>query len=264
MEKRRLYTEKEISTILKRAGERQSQKGSKVANGLTLDEIQQIAGEVGLDPSLIAEVAAELDTTEMAENGKSWAGIPSKMSVERVLPGEVTEDLWPEVVSALERSLGVIGASGQIGKTLEWTHTSKLMQYRVSFIPEGGQTKVLMHAHFSKMATAWSFVIGVGAVQGFLITLAATEFFPGSVGMGLVIGALVYMLVRFGFSSYINKKESAFHHFLSRAEKILLNSKTTSLSNSVSESQPSKEILLSQEEEQHSKEGKNENRKKVI
>ena len=67
MAEERLYTEKEISTILKRSGERQIAQGQKETVGLSLLEIQQIAGEVGLDPAIVASVAAELDFTSNSE-----------------------------------------------------------------------------------------------------------------------------------------------------------------------------------------------------
>ena len=88
MLKPRLCTEKEISTILKRAGERPVNQGSKESQGLSLEEVQQIAGEFGIDPSVVASVAAELDFVDEKKGG-AWTGLDSKVEVERVLPGEV-------------------------------------------------------------------------------------------------------------------------------------------------------------------------------
>ena len=221
MSKSRLYTEKEISTILKRAGERQSENGSKETQGLSLEEIQQIAGEVGIDPSIVASVAAELDFVD-DKKGLSWTGLDAKIEVERVLPGEVTEEDWGDIIQAIESELDVVGASGQIGRTMEWTYTSRFVQHRISFNPGDGQTRVRMYGNYSKLSNVWAFPLTIFLfMQGFAWSLGAGLPLWGSGGIGLVIGLMAYTLIRFVFSEYIQKKERAFHKVLGRVERML-------------------------------------------
>ncbi|MBX2819688.1 MAG: hypothetical protein KTR29_08400 [Rhodothermaceae bacterium] len=217
MSNNRLYTEKEISTILKRAGERQAEQGQKETQGLSLAEIQQIAGEVGLDPRIVASVAAELETTLGKEKGQSWLGLPVRAETERVLPGAVSVEQWPEVVSAIENAMGVIGASGQVGKMLEWTYTSKLVQYKVSLTPVNGQTKVRVHGNFTRLARAalLPFLLFF-TLQGTVIPIGAGLPFWAGGAIGLTLGILVYFLVQFGFTSYIRGKERTFEQMITR------------------------------------------------
>ena len=252
MSNNRLYTEKEISTILKRAGERQAEQGEKETQGLSLEEIQQIAGEVGLDPGIVASVAAELETALGKEKGQSWLGLPVRVETERVLPGAVSVDQWPEVVSAIENSMGVIGASGQVGKMLEWTYTSKLVQYKVSLTPVNGQTKVRVFGNFTRLARAalLPFLLFF-ALQGTVIPISAGLPFWAGGAIGLSLGVLIYLLVNFGFTSYIRGKERTFEQMITRlANKVPLNVTTTANTEDSATSSSRIEIPEPQEEQQ--------------
>ena len=50
MSKKRLYSDKEISAVLKRAAELHGEQGTTDTSGLTLAELEQIAAEVGTTP----------------------------------------------------------------------------------------------------------------------------------------------------------------------------------------------------------------------
>ena len=218
----RLYTEKEISKILEKAGEKQANQGAQETHGLTLAELKQIAADVGLDPALVASVASELDASPARSSWFSQLGVPTKINVERIIPGKVSEDDWPEIVRLLEESLGIIGASGQIGKSLEWTHTSKFVQYRVSFHPVKDGTKVRVFGNLTRQALALTLPLTLFfALQGFLIPFASGFGAPGSLGVGLVAGMLVYMLIRFGFTSSVRRRENTINRTISRIERVV-------------------------------------------
>lgn len=222
MSKDRLYTEKEISTILKRAGERQADQGDKETTGLSLEEIQQIAQEVGLDPGIIAAVAAELDHKEKEGSALSKLWVPEKLEAERVVAGTVTEEHWPEIVSTIESTLGVAGASGQVGRMLEWTYTSKTMQHKITCTPGEGQTRIRIFTNFSRLARVWMIPFSLYTLfLGFVFPFNAGLPALASVGIGLAASLLVYMLIRFGFTGYALRKERTLNKLLARIEKIL-------------------------------------------
>lgn len=58
----RLYDEKEMRRLLERATELQKEEGSTPVpgGGLSLAELEEIAGEAGIDPRYLRRAAAEL------------------------------------------------------------------------------------------------------------------------------------------------------------------------------------------------------------
>jgi hypothetical protein len=143
MSSERLYTEKEISAILQRSGELHAEQGKTETQGLTLRELQQIAAEVGISADAVASAANELEQAGHPKQGASWAGFPTKLEFDRIVQGEISEEMWPEVAAALNDTFGVVGVSGQVGRMMEWTYSDrKTSQLQVSLIPKDGQTKI--------------------------------------------------------------------------------------------------------------------------
>lgn len=210
MSKSRLYSDQEISAILKRAGEMQATQSPEESHGLSLDELQQIAKEVGLDPRIVAAAAAELEHSGVESKASGLLGAPTSMYIERVLPGEIDDAMMPEVAAKIGKAFGMVGRSGQVGRSLEWTHGSEQMHLQVTVTPQNGQTKVRVIGKYPKVAlvifaplmimgSMWSWVIplGLGAPAAVVIAL------------GLVGLMLCYMGARFGFSRFVRKKERA-------------------------------------------------------
>ena len=48
--------------------------------------------------------------------------------MERVVAGEVADEQWEEMVAEIRSTFGLVGASGQVGRSREWTHDSKEQQ----------------------------------------------------------------------------------------------------------------------------------------
>ncbi len=210
MPKFRLYSDQEISAILKRAGEMQAVQSPDETHGLSLEELQQIAAEVGLDPKIVAAAAAEMEHSRIVEKASGFLGAPTSMYVERVIPGEIDEALLPEAAAIIGEAFGMVGRSGQVGRSLEWTHSSERSNIQVTVMPHDGQTKVRVIGKFPRIAMAFFLpALIVGGIWSSMIPLSM-QLPPAAVfavaSIGLMIG---YVLSRFGFSSYVRKKERA-------------------------------------------------------
>ncbi len=210
MSKSRLYSDQEISAILKRAGEMQAKESPTESHGLSLKELQEIAAEVGLDPQIVAAAAAEMEHAGIVEKSAGFLGAPTSLYVERVIPGEIDQALMPEVAAKIGEAFGMVGRSGQVGKSLEWTHTSERSNLQVTVMPHNGQTKVRVIGKHPRVALGFFLpALVVGGVWTSMIPLAM-ELPPAAVfavaSIGLVLG---YFLSRFGFSAYVRKKERA-------------------------------------------------------
>lgn len=83
----RIFSEEEVQKLIKRAAELEAERTvsrrGREDNGLTIDELKNIASDTGLDPELIEKAALELDTTQPDYNEKV-----------RVSREEITSEIW--------------------------------------------------------------------------------------------------------------------------------------------------------------------------
>jgi|GEM_PF-2207182 len=221
----RLYTNKEISAILKRAGEMEIERGSEPSDGLTLAELRQIAADTGLDPHLVVAAASELSKEgDFGEGASIWA-IDDKMQLERLVPGEITTDVWPKIAAEIGAALGCVGTSGRVGQSYEWTHAGRRVQYQVTLAPEEGQTRIRIFGDFAKLPPARRFARAIWVVQAGLLGMivAANSASPAAVtgAIALLSAMVVYCLIHFGFNAYTGKRIKTGKKLLGRLEKIL-------------------------------------------
>ncbi len=147
----RTYSEQEVADIIARAAERQTATARTSDRvGLTLDEIERLGADAGLDPADLRAAAAELDrggiarrlsqtdTTVIAE---CWVGAP------------LTEEAWEDAVALLRERIGQSGAAllggepggsvQQVGRAYEWASVDSLgIQTTATLSPRGDRTRV--------------------------------------------------------------------------------------------------------------------------
>ena len=70
----KLYNEKEIGAILKRAAELSQDESGTNAAGLSIEELQQVGSEAGLDPDMATPHAAAITLLGPINNGGSVTG----------------------------------------------------------------------------------------------------------------------------------------------------------------------------------------------
>ena len=122
----RLYGEKEIGKILKRATELQHDEPPETsAESMTLQELEDVAEEAGIDPACLRRAAFEMDTG--AGERSTWEKLAGEELVivrEIVVPGELREDGFERIVAVIERGTSEHGQSSVLGRTLTWRPAS--------------------------------------------------------------------------------------------------------------------------------------------
>ena len=201
----RTYSEAEVADIIARAAERQAESAREPAReGLTLDEIERLGAEAGLDPADLRAAAAEIDTA-----GRTLAREASQTKthvvVERWLDGPLTQAGWEDAVVEMQdafgadmAAFGMGGGSGekQIGQAFEWIHTSGLgIQTKVLASPRGDRTRLRMTQLVGLGSTRAEGII-YGSVAGIFAAflaflLAAGLDLSSVVGPALVLATLV-------------------------------------------------------------------------
>ena len=151
----RTYSEQEVSAIIARAVERQ-QDADAGANetGLTLDEIERVGRESGIDPAHLRAAAAEVDAVGRTL-AKQTAATRTEVVVERWIDAPFRIEAWEDVVAHLREAHGAamgaaFGSSAgetvrQVGSSYEWAHTDGLgVRTRVTVSPRDGRTRLRM------------------------------------------------------------------------------------------------------------------------
>ncbi|MEK9509892.1 hypothetical protein WI460_16955 [Gemmatimonadota bacterium Y43] len=172
----RRYGEEEVSRLLKRATELQrAQPTSPEPSGLTLEELEEIALEAGIDPALLRRAADELDTvaTPLDDLGSTLAGAPTRIVLERVLDHEVPATAFGPLVPIIQVAAEAPGQASQVGRSLTWhSHNpSNPRTLQVVVTVHRGQTTIRIEERYGGL---------VGAIFGGVMGGVG-----GGVGMGL-------------------------------------------------------------------------------
>lgn len=181
---RRRYGEKEVGLILKRATELQNEAPELTeGGGLTIEELEEIAVEAGIDPQFLRDAAAELDRRGPSPEGvERLLGGPLMVELERRVPGEVPEDRWDDVIHEISRAANGQGHPSVIGRTLSWVlsdpNRQRFLQVTVS--NKEGETLIRIEERMQQLAGALygGIVGGLGGGVGL------------GVGLGVGIGAM--------------------------------------------------------------------------
>ena len=213
---RRFFSEKEIGTVLRRATELQEASKSTDPTGLTFEELQQIAAEAGIDPRYLSQAVASLDE-EDTDDQFHWMGAPLTVNLERVVEGEVSEQGWSEMVDDIRSRLDLVGSTGRVGQSREWTYESKEQQAQVTVTSREGQTKIRIFAKYPQLAASvFAPALGLGVLPVVAILANMTPW----IGIPVLIAVLgtVAMGLRFLFSRLMRAKKRKAQELLDRLE----------------------------------------------
>jgi len=217
----RTYSEKEIQALLERTAQLQvdeAESSKKSSSGLTLSELETIAGDSGLDPALLQRAALEMEIDPRKTGYKSQTN--THIRTQRLVSGELSDDEWEEVVYELKQDFDSsmemtdMGSYGQgiaekVGRNYEWRHTSLSgIHTRLSIRPYKGGTKVELTQRVglaSTMVESWFYA----AILAFLIAIpfgAATSSLPIAVATTMATLAMAVPLIHTLDKSWRAKK----------------------------------------------------------
>jgi len=227
-DRQRRYTDKEVSAILRLAMESGGPGADIDHEGMSLDELVNVASDVGIEPDLIRSAAEKLDTLEAPSPRFDIVGCRPYTELVRVVDGEVTPENWDEVVAELRTAFsGPTGESGQLGKSLEWSAGSLFTGLHVSATPEAGRTNVMVRLTSRDVPV---FAYGLTIVFGGLILFlkVAPELSSGlDISMGLALPATLagmlgaLGLVRVAVGSWYRQKTRQMKDALDRAQDVI-------------------------------------------
>ncbi len=221
MAKKRLYTEKDFSAIMRRAAELQRTEGADDSPGLSLQELEQIADDVGIDAGFVRRAAFELDEGE-PEKGDLLLGGPTRIDVERIIDGHMSDASWEDALGEIRRAFAAEGEIRQEGRSRDWIHRDQMgARIHVSLSPAEDQTRI----RITYGMTEWMWLhfiflsIGIGgiAVSYALLNLGILW----ETGVALLIMVAFYMVGWISFRFFTRKQDRKVRSLMGRLDDLL-------------------------------------------
>ncbi|RMH59952.1 MAG: hypothetical protein D6685_10715 [Bacteroidetes bacterium] len=178
----RLYGDQEIRAILRRAAERQHLDPAPPQHreGLTLEELQQVAAEAGIEPAHVEAAIAEIERTPPEARGVQVWGAPMHVEREGFIEGTVPDPAWEEMVAALQQAYNGPGEVRRIGRTREWSFAGSSGDgVLVSVAERDGGTRIRLSTSLtSRAVSSYAPALAIG----FILSMVAV----GTIESGLL------------------------------------------------------------------------------
>jgi hypothetical protein len=236
----RRFNEEEVALIIKRAAELQQseQTQQEPGNALSLTEVEQIAGEAGIDPRLIRRAALGLDQPTQVNRPSAWLGSPTRLVFERVVDGEIPVEEFEPLIAEIRRTIGDNGLPSILGKSFAWTSgisgrgRASGRNVDVSVVTRGGLTTIRVEEEMRNLAGALFGGIvggGGGGTTGATLAIGMGVFHSAPVAAVLwvsVVGGM-YTLARTIFGRITTRRERQLRGLIDRLEQEVTAAVTT-------------------------------------
>lgn len=188
----RRYSDTEVRRLLKYAAERQQSDetggaGGGEGGGMTLAALQEVAAEAGIEPRYVQLAAARIDNPEPT-GPKHWLAGPALLvRAERIVPGELREEDYEQVVAEIQMATDVPGDTTMVGRTVTWRSVTSEHQLRplwVTVASRNGETRIQAEERLHGYAmNLYGGVVGAG---GMVVGLGI------GLGVGVVLGSAIF------------------------------------------------------------------------
>ena len=201
----RRFTDREVALVLRRATELDEASGptAGAAGGLSLDDLKQIAGEVGISTAAIERAVRTLDRP--AALGTRLVGAPAVRKAVHVVPGSLDRDGMAALVTTVDDHAEGTGSVTEALGSIRWTARDRLKSTRVSITPNGDATAIevvekaepRLRRIFHLLPAAWGVMLAgavVAAAPG-AGPIGAAAIATGAALMGAGAGRAVWAVL---------------------------------------------------------------------
>ena len=171
------FDEEEVGRLMLRASELHEKSLREAENGLSLEEIEKISGELGIPSRFLIEAAHELQQGTVSENRTSLTGAPFRVEQSRIAHREVPQEDWTRAVQELEDLTGKRGVVSTVGTGLQWSHAMAegvdgftFEELKVTLRSKGGKTSITVAQEYKGVVLMYA---GAFFFTSFLTLLVA-------------------------------------------------------------------------------------------
>lgn len=218
---RRTYRPDEVEAIVNRAAELEVANPTQ-SGSMTIGGVERIARDVGIDPALVRSAARDLSPRVVSRDPaieppkrNVLIGGPTRLMFERVVPGELEEGYYADMVDEIRRCLKEVGQVSQLGHSFAWTlnkGTSGTRNIEIVVSVRAGRTRILVQENLNNLIGAVFGGIGGGVGGGGFGPIMGVLFgglhVPGIAAVFVVPAWLtvVYSLARFTYHKLVTKR----------------------------------------------------------
>ena len=169
----RRYGDDEVREIFSLAttGDGRDQSLPAESGGLTLDELQHIGREAGIEPTRIARAAASLDARGKPAPVRKSFGLPIGVSRVVDLPRAPTDREWEQLISEFRTTFRAQGVASTTGGLREWSNGN--LHISVEPTKHGEQLRLSTVKSDAQVLNAFGLLTGGMAVlMGAVVTAA--------------------------------------------------------------------------------------------
>jgi hypothetical protein len=188
----RRFTDREVGELIRRAIELQegaaTPGSAPPGKGLTMDEVRQIASEVGIDPRFL-DLAASGELAELDREEVPLVGGPHAWRLRRALEGEIPEEERGRLLEAIRHEMKVKGDVEDVYGRMEWSNDDGLGAVVIGVSSRDGTTTVDVMARrggevglLHGLAVPMGGMMGGALVAGLLGLDGFAETFPAVLG----------------------------------------------------------------------------------
>ena len=136
----RRFTDKEVALVLRRAAEAEERAGQGAGGGLSLEDLQEIAREVGIAPAAIAEAVAGME--RRPERARLLGGAPSVRRAVHAVQGELNREAIGRLVQLVDERTDSAGGVSEALGSVRWTGADRFHSTQVVITPANGETTI--------------------------------------------------------------------------------------------------------------------------
>jgi hypothetical protein len=217
MNDERRYTEDEISEILDRATEAQTDRSptSAGATGLTLRELHEIGREVGIPEEVITRAATGLDRPKPeAVAPETFLGQTIGVGRTVHLPRPLTDQEWHRLVIDLRETFNAKGRISGEGAFRQWTNSNLHALLEPAEQGERLRLRTLKGNARISQGMGAAFMAG-GALMG-IASMLGVAGDPGNVVFMGVMGAVFFLSSRLTVPSWAKTRTRQFEEVIAR------------------------------------------------
>ncbi|NQV72119.1 hypothetical protein HQ496_03275 [bacterium] len=225
----KLYNEKEIGSIIKRAAELSHDDSATNSLGLSLDELKQLGKEAGINPDFILKAATEMGASSARSQGKNLIGGPVSYTNEMVLDREISASDWEEMLTEVRKAFKDPGIVTTRDKTFEWTVQDSGTKAQLTARLENGKTKI--NLFWSEPSVSVLFLVPtiLGTIISIPIALEGLNLNGWPLAFAILSAAMtLFMLGRWGVTKYTDRFSGKLDQLMTHLELIATRNRPSS------------------------------------